>query len=230
MAVLRPLRLVIENYPEGESEYFEAENHPEHPELGRRKVPFSRVRVRRARRLPRGRAEEVVSGSRPAAKCGCATPACHLQGGDQGRAAARSSSCAATWDPASRGGNAPDGRSVRGTLHWVSAAHALDAEVRLYDRLFAAEDPMTAPEGQDFMRQPEPELARGAARLQARAEPRRLPRPASATSSSAWATSASTRTARRRSPRGQPHAHAQGQLGETREEARGRSRISQRSR
>jgi glutaminyl-tRNA synthetase len=150
MAVLRPLRVVIENYPEGQFEEFEAENHPEHPELGRRKVPFGRVvyverddfredapkkwfrlapgrevRLRYACLLTCKEAIKDASGEVIELRC--------------------------TWDPASRGGNAPDGRSVRGTLHWVSAEHAVDAEVRLYDRLFNAEDPMQAEAGKEFL-------------------------------------------------------------------------------
>ena len=75
-----------------------------------------------------------------------------------------------TWDPASRGGDAPDGRKVKGTLHWVGAAHAVEAEVRLYDRLFTVEDPMDVPEGGDWLEDAEPGLAGSA--QEARLEPR----------------------------------------------------------
>ena len=78
-----------------------------------------------------------------------------------------------TYDPETRGGWTPDGRKVRGTLHWVSAAHALDAEVRLYDHLFTLADPDDVGEGEDFTRLPEPRLAGGADRLQGRAQPGR---------------------------------------------------------
>jgi glutaminyl-tRNA synthetase len=150
MAVLRPLRLVIENYPDGAEEQFEAENHPEHPELGRRKVPFSRVLYverddfredapKKWFRLSPGREVRL--------RYACLIT-CKQVIKD---AAGEVVELRCTWDEASRGGNAPDGRSVRGTLHWVSAKHAVDAEVRLYDRLFDEEDPMSAPEGQDFM-------------------------------------------------------------------------------
>jgi glutaminyl-tRNA synthetase len=149
MAVLRPLRLVIENYPEDGEEELEAVNNPEDPGMGTRRVPFSRelyierddfmedppkkffrlapgreVRLRYAyfvtcRDVVRDASGEVVE-----VRC--------------------------RYDPETRGGDAPDGRKVRGTLHWVSARHALEAEVRLYETLFTVEDPLDVPEGGDF--------------------------------------------------------------------------------
>jgi len=150
MAVLRPLKVVIENYPEGKVEWVEAENNPEDPSAGSRKLPFSRtlwierddfreeapkkffrlapgreVRLKhayfiRCERVVKNEAGEVVE-----LRC--------------------------TYDPATGSGEAPDGRKVPGTLHWVSAEHALPTEVRLYDRLFTRPDPMDADEeGGDF--------------------------------------------------------------------------------
>ncbi len=150
MAVLRPLRLVIENYPEDESETFDAENHPEHPELGRRKVPFSRVvyverddfRMDAPKKWHR-----LAPGREVRLRYACLITCKEVIQDESGDVI----ELRCTWDPASRGGNAPDGRSVRGTLHWVSAAHAVDAEALLYDRLFQTEDPMDVPEGQDFV-------------------------------------------------------------------------------
>ncbi|MEN6368885.1 MAG: glutamine--tRNA ligase/YqeY domain fusion protein [Thermotogota bacterium] len=140
MAVLDPVRLVVTNYPEGQVEWLEAVNNPENPAAGTRKVPFSRdlfieredflenppskffrlapgreVRLRYAYFV---RCEEVVKDKRgEVVEIRC------------------------TYDPSTRGGDAPDGRKVKATLHWVSATHAVDLEARLYDHLFSAEDP-----------------------------------------------------------------------------------------
>ncbi len=150
MAVLDPIKVVIDNYPEGQVEWMEAENHPQHPEMGTRMVPFSReVYIdredfiedppRKYYRLAPGREVRLksaylvtykdivkdVDGSIVEVHC--------------------------TYDPESRGGEAPDGRKVRGTLQWVSVAHALDADIRLYDRLFLAEDPEETGEEGGFL-------------------------------------------------------------------------------
>jgi len=148
MAVLRPLRVVLVNYPEDQVEELEALNNPEDPSAGRRKVPFSRelwierddfledppakfhrlapgreVRLRFAYFV---RCEEVVKDARgEVVELRC------------------------SYDPATRGGDAPDGRKVKGTIHWVSARHAVSAEARLYETLFSDEDPL-AHEGRDF--------------------------------------------------------------------------------
>ena len=96
-----------------------------------------------------------------------------------------------TYDPATRGGNsAPDGRKVKSTIHWVSAEHAIDAEVRLYETLFTKEDPNDVPEGQEFTANLNPNSLEDAHRLQAGAQPCQTPLPAAAISSSGWATSA----------------------------------------
>jgi glutaminyl-tRNA synthetase len=149
MAVLRPLKVVIENYPAGQSEELDAVNNPEDPSAGSRKVPFGReiyiertdfmeeppkgyfrlapgkeVRLRWAYFLKCDQVIKDASGNVTELRC--------------------------TYDPATKGGNAPDGRKVKGTIHWVSAAHAIPAQVRLYDHLFKVPVPDDVPEGQDF--------------------------------------------------------------------------------
>ncbi|MBN1815218.1 MAG: glutamine--tRNA ligase/YqeY domain fusion protein [Anaerolineae bacterium] len=140
MGVLRPLKLVIDNYPEGQVEEMEAVNHPLDPDRSTRKVPFSRELyierddfmeqpVKKFYRLAPGREVRL----RYAYLVTC-TDVVKNEAGEV-------IEVHCTYDPATRGGDAPDGRKVRGTLHWVSAAHAVDAEVRLYDRLFTNESP-----------------------------------------------------------------------------------------
>jgi glutaminyl-tRNA synthetase len=147
MAVLRPLKVVIENYPEGESEMLPAQNHPGNPEMGHREVPFSRELYierddfmedppRKFFRLGPGREvrlrygyfitcrEIVKDGNGEVVELRC------------------------TYDPETKGGSAPDGRKVKGTIHWLSAAHAVRAEVRLYEHLFNSEEP---PGGDEFL-------------------------------------------------------------------------------
>ncbi len=150
MGVLRPLRVVIENYPEGQAEQLEAVNNPEEPAAGSRQVPFSRVIYvehddflenppKDFFRLAPGR--EVRLRYAYFVKCTGVVK-------DPATGAIIEVRC--THDPATRGGNAPDGRKVKGTIHWVSAAHAVDAEVRLYDHLFTKPDPDDVPEGLDY--------------------------------------------------------------------------------
>ena len=150
MAVLDPVKLVIDNYPEGQTEMLTAVNNPENEADGTREVPFSRelyieredfmeeapkkyfrltlgreVRLRYAYFVTAQSVEKDAEGNITCIHC--------------------------TYDPATRGGDAPDGRKVKGTLHWVSAQHAIEAEVRLFDRLFATEAPDEAPEGKTFL-------------------------------------------------------------------------------
>ena len=150
MAVLNPVKLVIDNYPEGQTEMLSAINNPENEADGTRQVPFSRelyieredfmeeapkkyfrlslgreVRLRYAYFVTAQSVEKDAEGNITCIHC--------------------------TYDPATRGGDAPDGRKVKGTLHWVSAQHAIDAEVRMFDRLFATEAPDEAPEGKTFL-------------------------------------------------------------------------------
>ncbi|HAC33252.1 MAG TPA: glutamine--tRNA ligase, partial [Gammaproteobacteria bacterium] len=143
LGVIDPLKVLITNYPEGETEQLTAQNHPQIPELGSRDLPFSReiyverddfmeeppkkffrlspgreVRLRYAYFITCNEVIKNADGEVVELRC--------------------------TYDPATRGGNAPDGRKVKGTIHWVSAAHAVDAEVRLYDRLFMDPNPAAA--------------------------------------------------------------------------------------
>ncbi|MBN1582851.1 MAG: glutamine--tRNA ligase/YqeY domain fusion protein [Anaerolineae bacterium] len=150
MAVLNPLKVVIDNYPDGLVEELDAINNPEDESAGTRKVPFSKELYierddfmqdppKKFYRLAPGREVRL----RYAYFVTC-TGVVQDENGDIAE-------LHCTYDPATRGGDAPDGRKVRGTLHWVSAAHALDAEVRLYDRLFAQPDPEDVPDEQDFV-------------------------------------------------------------------------------
>jgi glutaminyl-tRNA synthetase len=150
MAVLRPLKVVIENYPEGRMEEFEAVNNPEDPSAGTRKVPFSGVVYIEQddfREVPPPKYHRLSPGVevrlRAAYLITCTGVVKDPQTGEI-------LEVRATYDPATRGGDAPDGRKVKSTIHWVSAAHAVDAKVRLYDTLFSVENPDDVPEGQDF--------------------------------------------------------------------------------
>jgi glutaminyl-tRNA synthetase len=149
LAVLRPLRLVIENMAEGEVHWLNLPNHPEDASLGTRKVPFGReVLIERDdfREEAPKKWYRLAPGAEVRLKGACLVRCTDVI--RDGAGAVVELRC--TWDPASLGGNAPDGRKVKGTLHWVSAAHAVPAEVRLYDRLFTAEDPMDVAEGGDW--------------------------------------------------------------------------------
>ncbi|MBL6979175.1 MAG: glutamine--tRNA ligase/YqeY domain fusion protein [Desulfobacteraceae bacterium] len=150
MAVLRPIRIVIDNYPEDETEYLDAENNPEDPGMGSRKLPFSRVLFierddfredppKKFFRLAPGR--EVRLKHAYYIKCGRVVK-------DEKTGELIELHC--TYDPETRGGWSDDGRKVRGTLHWVSAAHSIEAEVRLYDHLFLKPNPGDEKDGSDF--------------------------------------------------------------------------------
>lgn len=141
MAVLDPIRLVIDNYPGSGSETFTCPYHPQDPSRGAREVPFSRelfVERDDFREDPPKKWHRLAPGREVRLRYACLVTVTDVVKDDDGNVV----ELRCTWDPESRGGNAPDGRKVRGTLHWVSAAHGLDAEVRLYDRLFSVEDPM----------------------------------------------------------------------------------------
>ena len=149
MGVLRPLRLVILNYPEGQVEQMEAINNPEDESAGTRLLPFSRVlyvEQEDFREDPPKKWFRLAPGREVRLKHGYFVTCVDVIKDEAGKAV----ELHCTYDPESRGGASPDGRRVRGTLHWVSAQHAVDAEVRLYDRLFAVPDPMDVPEGQDW--------------------------------------------------------------------------------
>jgi glutaminyl-tRNA synthetase len=141
MAVLRPLKVTLENYPEGEVEDLVAPYDPERPEGPSRKVPLSRVLyVERDdfQETPHKKWFRLAPGQEVRLRYACLVTCKEVIKNDQGEVV----ELRCTWDPASRGGNAPDGRKVKGTIHWVSAASALPAEVRLYDRLFREENPL----------------------------------------------------------------------------------------
>ena len=149
MAVLRPLKIVIDNYPEAEVEDLEAPNHPQHPELGTRKVPFSReIYIEQEDFLedpPKG-FFRLAPGREVRLRFAYFIRCVSVVKDDAGQV----TELHCTYDPATRGGDAPDGRKVKGTLHWVSAKHAPKATVRLYDRLFSVEQPDAGAEGKDF--------------------------------------------------------------------------------
>jgi glutaminyl-tRNA synthetase len=141
MGVLRPLRVVIENYPEGQVEEVDVINNPEDPAAGTRKVPFSRVvYIDRDdfREVPPKKFYRLAPGREVRLRCAYFI-SCRDVVKDPATGEIVELRC--TYDPATRGGDAPDGRRVKATLHWVSAAHAVRAEVRLYDRLFLTEVP-----------------------------------------------------------------------------------------
>ena len=150
LGVLRPLKVVIDNYPEGQTEEFEAVNNPEDPSAGTRKIPFGRVLYieqedfredppKEFFRLAPGR--EVRLRYAYFIKC---------VGVKKDEKTGEVIELRCTYDPATRGGNAPDNRKVKATIHWVSAEHGLPAEVRLYDYLFTKPDPDDYTEGQDY--------------------------------------------------------------------------------
>jgi len=150
MGVLRPLKVVIDNYPEGQVEEMEAVNNPEDAGMGTRKVPFSRelwIEQDDFREVPPKKYHRLAPGQevrlRYAYLVRCTRVVKNPQTGEV-------IEVHCTYDPATRGGNTPDGRKVKGTIHWVSAARAVRAEVRLYDHLFVKPDPSDVPEGQDY--------------------------------------------------------------------------------
>ena len=149
MAVLRPLKIVIDNYPEGQTEDMDAVNNPEDERAGKRTVPFSRelyIEQDDFREVPPKGYYRLSPGKEVRLRYGYLITATSVVKNEQGEVV----EVHVTYDPATRGGNTPDGRKVKATLHWVSAPHALSAEVRLYDNLFSKEDPNDVPEGQEF--------------------------------------------------------------------------------
>jgi glutaminyl-tRNA synthetase len=155
MTVLRPLKVVIENFPEGETRELEAPLHPEDAAQGTRKIPFSRVLYvdhDDFREDPPKDWFRLGPGREVRLRYACLVRCTDVIKDAKGEV----TELRCTWDPGSWGGNAPDGRAVRGTLQWVSAAHAVPAEVRLYDRLFSVESPGTT-EGKSFIDEVNPE-------------------------------------------------------------------------
>ena len=148
-AVLRPLKLVLINYPEDLVEEMECVNNPEDPSMGTRKVPFSRVLyIERTdyRENPPKKWFRLAPGREVRLRYAYFITCVDAIKDENGEVV----ELHCTYDPVTRGGSAPDGRKVRGTLHWVSAAHALKAEVRLYDRLFSKPNPLDVEKGEDF--------------------------------------------------------------------------------
>ncbi len=149
MAVLKPLKVIIENYPEGQVEELEAINNPEDPNAGTRLVPFCReiyIEEDDFREEPPPKYYRLAPGQEVRLRYAYFIKCVGVEKDADGKV--RALRC--VYDPATRGGNAPDGRKVKATIHWVSARHAVDAEVRLYDRLFLKPDPDDVPEGQDW--------------------------------------------------------------------------------
>jgi glutaminyl-tRNA synthetase len=155
MGVLRPLKVIIDNYPEGE-EYLDAINNPEDPAAGARKVPFSReLYIEREDFMenPPKKFYRLSPGSEVRLRYAYFIKCADVVKDERGEVV----ELHCTYDPATRGGDSPDGRKVKATLHWVSAPHAIDAEVRLYDKLFVQPDPSDVPEGEDFKSQISPQ-------------------------------------------------------------------------
>src|SRR5215216_1864039 len=149
MAVLKPLRVVIENYPDNLVEDMDAVNNPEDESMGARRVPFSKVLYIEQddfREDPPKQYFRLAPGREVRLRYGYFITCNEVVKDADGNVV----ELHCTYDPATRGGNAPDGRKVKSTIHWVSAAHALDCEVRLYDNLFTKENPNEVEEGRDF--------------------------------------------------------------------------------
>jgi glutaminyl-tRNA synthetase len=149
MGVLNPLRLVIDNYPEGQVEQMEAVNNPEDESAGTRTVPFSKVVYIEQddfRENPPKQYFRLSPGREVRLRYGYLVTCTSVVKDELGNVV----EVHCSYDPATRGGNAPDGRKVKSTIHWVSAEHAVDAEIRVYETLFKNEDPSDVPDGQPF--------------------------------------------------------------------------------
>ena len=150
MAVLRPLKVVIDNYPEGQEEFVEVANNPEDAAAGTRQVPFSRevyIEQDDFREVPPPKYYRLSPGKEVRLRNAYFVTAHSVQKSADGSVI----EVHCTYDPASRGGNSPDGRKVKSTIHWVSTKHALAAEIRLYDKLFNTPDPGDVSEGGSFL-------------------------------------------------------------------------------
>jgi glutaminyl-tRNA synthetase len=149
MAVLRPLKVVIDNYPEGKEEFVEVQNNPEDHSAGTRQVPFSReiyIEQDDFREVPPPKYYRLSPGKEVRLRNAYFVTAQSAVKDAAGNVV----EVHCTYDPASRGGNSPDGRKVKSTMHWVSAGHAIEAEIRIYDKLFSKPDPFDFPEGGDI--------------------------------------------------------------------------------
>jgi glutaminyl-tRNA synthetase len=150
MAVLRPLKVVIDNFPEGKEELVDVANNPEDPAAGMRQVPFSReiyIEQDDFREVPPPKYYRLSPGKEVRLRNAYFVTALSVVKDLAGNVV----EVHCTYDPASRGGNSPDGRKVKSTMHWVSAPHAISAEIRLYDKLFTKADPGDVPEGGSFL-------------------------------------------------------------------------------
>ena len=150
MAVLHPLKLVVDNYPEGKEELVEVQNNPEDLSAGTRQVPFSRelyIEHDDFREVPPPKYYRLSPGKEVRLRNAYFVTAKSVVKDAAGNVV----EVHCTYDPLSRGGNSPDGRKVKSTMHWVSAAHAISAEIRLYDKLFTKADPYDLEEGQDVL-------------------------------------------------------------------------------
>jgi len=150
MAVLRPLKIVIDNYPEGEGEFVEVANNPENAAAGMRQVPFSReiyIEQDDFREVPPPKYYRLSPGKEVRLRNAYFITAHNVVKDAAGNVV----EVHCTYDPASRGGNSPDGRKVKSTIHWVSTKHAVSAEVRLYEKLFTKSDPNDYAEGGSFL-------------------------------------------------------------------------------
>ena len=167
MAVLDPIKVVIENYPEGQVEEFDMPYHPEDAAYGSRKVPFSReLYIERDdfRLEPPKKYHRLAPGAEVRLRYAYFITCREAVLDDAGNVV----ELRCVYDPESKGGQSPDGRKVKGTIHWVSAAHAISAEVRLYEQLFAVENPNAAAEGQTFLDYLNPESFK---KVEAKLEP-----------------------------------------------------------
>lgn len=167
MAVLDPIKVVIENYPEGQVEEFDMPYHPEDASYGSRKVPFSReLYIERDdfRLEPPKKYHRLAPGAEVRLRYAYFITCREAVLDDAGNVV----ELRCVYDPESKGGQSPDGRKVKGTIHWVSAAHAIPAEVRLYEQLFAVENPNAAAEGQTFLDNLNPESLK---KVEAKLEP-----------------------------------------------------------
>jgi glutaminyl-tRNA synthetase len=150
MGVLNPLKVIIDNYDDNAVDYFDAPYHPENPALGSRKVPFSKVIYIEKddfKEDPPKKWYRLAPGAEIRLRYACLIKCVGVKKDEKGEVV----ELHCTWDPDSKGGRSPDGRVVKGTSHWVSAAHAVDAEIRVYDRLFTVENPMDTKEGETFL-------------------------------------------------------------------------------
>lgn len=149
MAILKPVKVIIDNYPEAQSDEFDAVNNPEDPSMGTRKVPFSReiyIEEDDFQENPQKKFFRLAPGQEVRLKYAYFVKCTGVEKDDSGKI--KEIHC--TYDPLTKGGDSPDGRKVKGTIHWVSAKHAFDAKVNLYDTLFTQRDPNDVPLGTDF--------------------------------------------------------------------------------